>query len=502
MTDHPFAPDLPALPLLLWATPRGLEQVLMQEGVPFRKVADPHPFAFRAGRFVLFDGREVSSRTVRATLSSGHVALDVDVLRRESSGGDPFADLVDDRAAKKTWTVAGHRLTERVSLIDKASIRRAVIDRIREAIARAGGVWARLSAFPRPYRSAFNLRVDLDEAFPDDYTRFAKARAPIDDCTTHFVSTAAYAESPEVLADLRRVDTQSHGHFHVIYRSDEANRRNLGRADALLRRNGFTPQGFAAPEGRWTPGLDRAMEELGYAYSSDFHLGYDDRPFFPQVGSRPSRVLQVPVHPICEGLFLDAGCSDPRVIAAHLVATVRAKVSGGEPAFVYGHPERRLGRFPEVVTALADAVGAMDRVWRVTLTAFARWSLWRMRRSWSLAAKGEGRYEVQFEDWDGAYPLALEIVRGDHVAAVPLVGPRQTVVPSNLAYVKRAPRSDSPHPSLVRPSRSLRAALRAALDWETVTPVEDLPEDGLRNRLKKHLRKMRAAPARGGERPR
>lgn len=496
MTTHSFAPDLPALPLLLWGTPPGLEQVLMQEGVPWRKVADSHPFAFREGRFVLFDGREVSSKAVRATLSAGHVAIDVDALRRESVDGDPFAALIDARAAAKTWEVAGHRLTERVSRVDKAAVRRAVIGRIREAIARAGGVWARLSAYPHPYRSAFNLRVDLDETYPDDYARFARARAAIDDCTTHFVSTAAYARSPEVLADLRGVDTQSHGHFHVVYRSDEANRRNLARADGLLRQNGFTPEGFAAPEGRWTPGLDRAMEDLGYAYSSDFHLGYDDDPFFPWVGDRFSRVLQVPVHPICEGLFLDAGCADPRVIAAHLVGVVRSKVGGGEPAFVYGHPERRLGRFPEVVTELAAAVAAMDRVWRVTLTAFARWSLWRMRRRWSLATKEDGRYEVQFEDWDAAYPLALEIVRGDHVAAVPLVGPRQSVAASKLAFAKRPPRTDAPHPSIARPSRGLRAAVRAALDWETVTPVDDLPEDGLRDRLKKRLRKLRGEPRR------
>ena len=232
------------------------------------------------------------------------------------------------------------------------------------------------------------------------------------------------------------------------------------------------------------------MEGLGYAYSSDFHLGYDDYPFFPWVGDRFSRVMQVPVHPICEGLFLDAGCDDPGVIAAHLVGVVRANVLSGEPAFVYGHPERRLGRFPQVVSQLARAVGSMDRVWRVTLTAFARWSLWRMRRRWSLSEKEGGRYEVQFEDWDGAYPLSLEIVRGEHVASVPLAGPRQVVVPSQLAFAKQPPRRDAPRPSILRPSRNLKAALRVALDWETVTPVDELPENGLRNRLKKHLRKL------------
>ena len=40
-------------------------------------------------------------------------------------------------------------------------------------------------------------------------------------------------------------------------------------------------------------------------------LNYDDLPFFPWRGDRFSAVLQVPIHPICEGLFFDAGARDP-----------------------------------------------------------------------------------------------------------------------------------------------------------------------------------------------
>ncbi|MDB5353406.1 MAG: hypothetical protein JWN86_4653 [Planctomycetota bacterium] len=490
-----FAPEPPALPLQLWGTPPGLEQILMQEGVPFRKVVDPHPLAFGGGRFVLFDGRAVPSRVVRNTLSAAHVAIDVDVLRRESPDGDPFAALIDTRAARKTWTIDGERLTERVSRVNKAAIRRRLIARLRDAVARSGGVWARLAAYPHPYRSAFNFRADLDEPYPDDYARFARARRPIDDCSTHFVSTHAYGKSPAVMADLRRIDTQSHGHYHVVYRHDASNRRNLERADAILRKNNFTPEGFAAPEGRWTAGLDRVIEELGYEYASDFHLGHDDDPFFPWRDGRFSRVLQVPIHPICEGLFLDAGVSDPGRIARHLIATVRAKTDAGESAFVYGHPERRLGRFPHVVSALADAVADIDRLWRVTLTEFARWWRWRSQRTWSFVPKGDHKFEVQFDEWDARYPLALEIVRGDHVATIPLIDSRQMVRLSDLAYVRKTVRKDGPHPRMAPKPRGIRSALRAAIDWETVTPLHDLPEDCLRDRIKKRLRFLRATTA-------
>ena len=84
-----------------------------------------------------------------------------------------------------------------------------------------------------------------------------------------------------------------------------------GRTSCSSRRDS-EPVGFAAPHGRWNAGLDAVLDELGYLYSSDFQLGYDDLPFFPWREDRFSSVLQVPIHPICEGLFLDAGVRSGR----------------------------------------------------------------------------------------------------------------------------------------------------------------------------------------------
>jgi len=483
-----FRPSgLPELPLLLWETPPGLELALGQEGVPFKSVTDPHALAFSGGRFVLYDGRRVAGSAVRARLSPGHTAIDVDRLR-VGEVVDPFLALVDLRGAPALWRSEGYALTERVARYDRAAVRERLVSRLRQMVGAAGGIWARLAAFPFPYRSAFNFRADLDEPYVEDYARFARSRRKLADCTTHFVSTHAYADQPAVIRDLHRFDTQSHGHFHVVYRDPEANRRNLARAHRLLRESGFEPAGFAAPHGRWNLGLDAAIEGLGYTYSSDFQLGYDDLPFFPWLGGRFSKVLQVPVHPVSEGLFFDAGADDGRVVAAHLVRAVRAKIDAGEPAFVYGHPERRLGRHPEILGALADAVAGEPLVWRVTLTEFARWWRWRAGRSWSVVPRGEGKYEVQFDDWKPDHPLGLEVVRGRHVSTLPIAGPRTPLRPEHLAYLRRETRADLPAPTAVRPPMSLRSAVRRALDWETVTPLDELPAHTITDRVKKGLR--------------
>lgn len=485
-----FLSTLPPLPLLLWETPPGLDLILAQEGVACVRVRDPHPLAFRGGRFVLYDSRRVPASTVRATLSAEHIALDVDLLRRED-GADPFRLLVDSRPATVTWCIDDRMMSERVGLVPKAAIRRRLLPRLRHAVTQAGGIWARLAPFPFPYRSAFNFRVDLDEPVVEDYERYALARRPLADCSTHFVSTHAYGDQPEVLEDLRQFDTQSHGHYHVIYRDPDANRRNLRRAHRILEDSGFVPSGFAAPHGRWNAGLDDVLEEFGYRYSSDFQVGYDDVPFFPWRGDRFSKVLQVPIHPICEGIFMEAGPLDGRTLADYFVKVVRAKLDSGEPAFVYGHPERRLARFPEVLEALARVVSREPLLWRVTLTEFADWWRWRNQRQWSLVPKPEGRFELQFEDWNNEYPLGLEIVRGRHVSTVPITGPRMFLRLEDLAYERREDRVELPAGIPARRSPSLKAAVRKALDWETVTPIEDLPEGRFSDRVKKTLRRWR-----------
>src|SRR5262245_25846887 len=261
-----YHPVLAPLPLLLWKTPPALELILGQEGIAYETIRDAHPFAFRRGRFVLYDSRRFSQNGLRELLTREHVAIDIDALR-QNEPIDPFQAIIDQQSARTIWRVNRWNLSERVSRYPKAWIRRRLVASIREQLATAGGVWMSLSPYPHPFRSVFSLRVDLDEPVADDYHRFAMTRNLFCDCCTHFVSTHAYEDNSEVFADLRRHDTQSHGHFHYIYRDPEANYRNLDRADRILRELGFEPTGFAAPHGRWNSGLDDALESLGYQYS-------------------------------------------------------------------------------------------------------------------------------------------------------------------------------------------------------------------------------------------
>ena len=60
----------------------------------------------------------------------------------------------------------------------------------------------------------------------------------------------------------------------------------------------------------------------------------------------------------------------------------------------------------------------------------------------------------------------------------------------DLAYERRdvRPHLPAPVPAPRSPSLKLKAAVRQALDWETVTPLHDLPANTLLARVKKGLR--------------
>ena len=403
------------------------------------------------------------------------------------------------------WRVAGWTLTERIARVDKRAVRRRLLERLRSRIERAGGIWLRVSAFPFPYRSALNFRIDYDQYDPHDFDATLQQVAGHEQATSHFVSGAAYEGAPGALARLRGLDVGSHGYWHHTYRTAEENLRNIGRGIETLRAAGIEPSGFAAPHGRFHRRLLSALETLGITHSSEFGLAYDELPFFVATNLRsvPGDVLQIPVHPVCLGLFLEAAARDSQdgsraagvaVDAAvdgaveYFDQLVRSRYSRSEPVFLYGHPTGRLGRNPQVLRRVFQTASGFGALWKTNFTELARW--WRARDQVRLCvARRDDRYVVAVNRAAPGYRLGIEYCRGDHVALMPLDRDVVWFSPSALAYEARCSRSSVQPVRIDRP-QGIRGRVRQLIDWERVTPIEEIATGDWRNWAKRTLRRL------------
>lgn len=483
MAEHP----LPLLPLILDDVPPGLTQALAQEGVPFRRRQAGTP----QGRFLVFDSR---SRPC-PSITHGQVAIDVARLCG-GSHRDSLAALRDERAGRCQWQIAGLTVSEEIARVDRRAVRRRVLAKLREEIQRAGGIWVCVAAFPFPYRSALNFRIDYDRYDRQDFETTLQTIAGNEQATSHFVNAAAYLPHKDALARLRGLDVGSHGYRHHTYRTEEENLTNVRRGIEALRALGMEPSGFAAPHGRFNRGLLSALETLQVGHSSEFGLAYDEWPFFPLAGN----VLQIPVHPVSLGIFLETvpGQGARRAAATQQVVrtaidyfreTARGKYRAGEPVFFYGHPTGRLGRYPQVLRAVFDTADAFGAIWKTTFSEFAAW--WRARGEVRIGVAGGGDQLVVTADGrPSSYRLAIDYWRGPHVARLPMDRPVLKFSPSAVAYERRTARP-TVHPVRIDRPEGLCGRIRRWIDWERETPIEEIAAGNWRNWAKRTLRRVR-----------
>jgi hypothetical protein len=482
----------PLLPLVLGKVPPGLVQALAQEGTPFVDQRQAHG----AGRFVLYDSRRESL----PRLLPGQRAIDVDLLRQNETD-DPFELLLDERSAPANWQIGGLQAVEEIAAIDKRGVRQRLMARLRKMLEAAGAVWMKLAAYPYPYQSTFNFRIDHDDYHAADFVATLDAIRGREDATSHFVCGIDFQDQSEAAAALRGLDVGSHGFWHHTYRDAADNRRNIERGIAVLQAAGIEPSGFVAPHGRFNRGLLAVLNELKIGHSSEFALAYDDLPFFPRGGS----VLQIPVHPVCLGIILEAARRESphieqdslevaRVIDAaceYFAATMSAKHAAGEPLFLYCHPTGRLGRYPQVLRRVFDAADHLPRLWRTTYTTFARW--WGQRAVVRPRVHQiSGGYEVTAESLPPEFTPALEVWRQDRVAVLPLSTPTARFDPAALDFQHRVAIAAVLQPERIPRRGSLKGRLLQSIDWEKATPLHEIRIRSWRGLVKKSLRYIKS----------
>ena len=342
----------------------------------------------------------------------------------------------------------GRHATEIVSACDHAGVRRLVENALAVAAHAVGLPFVRFAPAPGDHLGAFAVRIDADSYDPGATERTLDALARGAVRATWFLDVARHARLggatavPKLLAAGHEV--QSHHWRHYTFRSRARSRANLARSFEVLRAWGVEATAAAAPFGSWNVGLDAAMRELGIAWSSEFSRCHDDIPGAgPHSGAADGGWLtdppwQVPTHPVCPALMLDAGLS-PDEVAECYARLIRSRLLRGEPAVIYGHPIDDIERVPGLFAALDETLGELERVarigavWQPTLGELCAFH--RARRHQAIACRvGEDSVEGEVR---GPAGLWIDLPDGSRVRT----GPGRFVVRLDRNCLTRVPAS-------------------------------------------------------------
>jgi hypothetical protein len=106
-----------------------------------------------------------------------------------------------------------------------------------------------------------------------------------------------------------------------------------------------------------------------------------------------------------------------------------------------------------------------------------------------IVTRNQDKYAIVVDRPVAGYRLGVEYQRGRHVALMPLDRPVVQFSPAALGYEKREGKA-TVRPVRIDQRQGIRGHVRRLLDWERVTPVEEIDTQDWRNRAKRTLRRI------------
>jgi hypothetical protein len=312
---------------------------------------------------------------------------------------DAAAVMTDHRAAHKSFYAQRDRLpSERVSLVGKGEVQR-LVHRALVFLHHARNVpYAHLWYFPGEHRTLFAFRIDSDRGSRQEIDTLYRLAVQHDIALTWFLDVKSHEDWLHHFAFLAGQEFGIHCYEHRVLETFEAAMKDIVRARQKLERVGVSSPGFAAPFGMWSTGLARALDQIGFEYSSEFSYAYDAHPLYPHAGSDTFSTMQIPIHPICIGSMLRVGYSETHM-ADYFQRVMDEKLLRNESWFFYHHPTHRAW---DVVRFLFHYVKQRG-IGCTTLGDYARWWKKRLRTMPRLVLRDRTLF------WEG--PLPEESVR-------------------------------------------------------------------------------------------
>lgn len=432
---------------------------------------------------------------------------EISALRQE---GVPFFETsgdkkINDRTAgsgsviKEFITSAG-MVREKVALFPGKDMRQEFSRNIAESFYKRGLPFIRIWYYPRSYRSVFNFRFDLDEDHGTDLENIASISAGHKDCTTYFTCCSSFEKNSYKIENLVKsgFDVQSHGYYHHTYSDKRQNDKNIDRSLEYFRRFNYPIKGFAAPKGIWNEGLQASLEERSFLYSSEFAFDYDNFPRYPFLNGRFSEVLQIPIHPVCWGLYAAAGIKDDSAIKEYMLNVIMKKYEYNLPVMIYGHPGENISRDTRLLEDIYERVDSLKGIWRARFSDIALW--WKKRSEIDFKdfdfdeEKNVLRYKIEGASDISGVSLSIETAGGKR-ALCAITGREGVIDLKSLNYETFNNTDSMPEiygsrswnmPSIKR----FKECVARAIDWEKNTPVDELRRDTVASGIKYILRRL------------
>jgi|AntRauTorcE11897_2_1112592.scaffolds.fasta_scaffold01519_6 peptidoglycan/xylan/chitin deacetylase (PgdA/CDA1 family) len=151
---------------------------------------------------------------------------------------------------------------------------------------------------------------------------------------TWFLHTEAHEDWLSDFKALKGQEIALHGYKHGTSKDLNKIHANIKQGSKLLESEELEIDGFCAPYGIWNEGLERALSNFNFSYTSEFTFKYDGLPSYV-AGTKEH--LQIPVHPICTGSLNRRNYTEAEMID-YFKQVFGYKSARFEPVIFYHHP--------------------------------------------------------------------------------------------------------------------------------------------------------------------
>jgi len=274
--------------------------------------------------------------------------------------------------------------------------------------------------YPQSYENLFHFRMDCDGYSLSDLEFCFERYLPHAAYMSWFINCCSYNnhQGKSVIAKYSKLghDIQSHGYVHCCFPDEYHNRRNIELAESSLLNCGIHCHGFVAPVMYFYWHCIKTLVRKGYRYAAFYGFDADRLPYRHVVSGKIQNIFELPFFPFCLGDFLKLGIYDiDHRIKNYYDRIIDKKLEVHDPLLFYGHPEKRIGKYPQHLDFILARIEGVSSLWTASLTELCDW--WKERERYNL--------EISFIPMERSLAFPMEFLNHTTRASVAIrVGPK------------------------------------------------------------------------------